>query len=388
LTGREKKTLIDFAVGKAGDLFKWTTTGIQFVLGIDVSRDNIMGAMDCAAQRYIQYRVKNPKSSFRAVFLNGNSSLNIRTGDAFDTEQCRNVAKSLLGEGPPLSSEEYRLVREKHAIGKQGFHIGSCQFALHYFFVNTATMHQFLRNVSETTRLGGFFVGTCYDGSKVFEELTKTSQILFTRENPESSNDPIRVFQIQKLYTENEFPEDETSLGYKIRVYQDSINQELDEYLVNFGFFQKMMVHYGFDIVPREEAIDKGLPNGTGTFDELFRQLEHEERENKQQSLPQQYGKNPKQNNLYGTAIEMDNPQNEYQKQISFLNRYFIFRKNRDINAECVAKRLTLVDKHVDDADEPTPEPKPTITEKIVLEKPPEKKKRAPRKLKEKVVIA
>jgi hypothetical protein len=56
-------------------------------------------------------------------------------------------------------------------IARDGFHISSCQFAMHYFFQNTTSLHSFLRNLSECTHLKGYFIGTCYNGQRVFDLL-------------------------------------------------------------------------------------------------------------------------------------------------------------------------------------------------------------------------
>jgi hypothetical protein len=45
-------TLIDYAVGKAGDLSKWIESRLKFVLGIDISKDNIYNHTDGACARY------------------------------------------------------------------------------------------------------------------------------------------------------------------------------------------------------------------------------------------------------------------------------------------------------------------------------------------------
>ena len=45
--------------------------------------------------------------------------------------------------------------------------VSSIQFALHYMFENTETLHNFLdMNIAECTKLGGYFIGTSYDGKK------------------------------------------------------------------------------------------------------------------------------------------------------------------------------------------------------------------------------
>ena len=54
-----------------------------------------------------------------------------------------------------------------------------------------------------------------------------------------------KMLEITKLYHETNFPEEENCLGYTIDVWQESINQHFNEYLVNFNYLQKLMINYG-----------------------------------------------------------------------------------------------------------------------------------------------
>ena len=38
-------------------------------------------------------------------------------------------------------------------------------------FENRLTLNNFLRNVSECTKIGGYFIGTSYDGKTIFDKL-------------------------------------------------------------------------------------------------------------------------------------------------------------------------------------------------------------------------
>jgi len=57
-------------------------------------------------------------------------------------------------------------------IRKQGYadHI-SCFFAIHYFMKNEETLKIFIENVSNALKDGGYFIGTTFDGDRVFEYL-------------------------------------------------------------------------------------------------------------------------------------------------------------------------------------------------------------------------
>ena len=317
-TSNRKDTLIDFAVGKAGDLSKWRAAKMGFVFGVDVSKDNIMNRVDGACARYLSEASKNG-GMFDALFLHGNSGQNVRNGDAFEGHKEKMIARAVFGEGPKVREDLGANVYRNYGIAKEGFNISSCQFALHYFFENVRSMHNFVRNVAECTRVGGIFVGTCWDGKKVFNLLrNKTCGDSFS-----ISRNGTRIFQITKMFDNTAFPDDELSLGYSISVFQESIGQHIVEYLVNFDFFRRVMENYGFVLMNREEATQFGFPNGgTGMFEGLY------------YDMMASVSREP--TNKYGTAPEMT----EDEKFISFLNRYFVFRKVRHVAAEKITKLI------------------------------------------------
>ena len=153
---KENILLIDYAVGKAGDLMKWVHSDLRYVLGIDISKDNIINSKDGACVRYLNARKKDKFLKLRALFVHGNSSLNIRSeGSAFETPLEKELVQSVFGN---KSGSDYF----EQGIARDGFHISSCQFAMHYMFENRSTFHNFLRNLAECTRLNGYFIGTCF----------------------------------------------------------------------------------------------------------------------------------------------------------------------------------------------------------------------------------
>ncbi len=322
------QSLIDFAVGRGGDLSKWKEAGLGFVFGVDVAKANIENRKSGACARYLDmYRTS--KGLFGAIFLRGNSSLNLRDGAAFATEKEKTVAKAVFGTGPKDRGVLGAGVFRHFGQGKEGFHVSSVQFALHYFFENDYTLHGFLRNVAECTRMGGYFIGTCYDGKIVFDMLSK-----------KMNGEPLtivksghKIYELTKKYNETAFPDDEQSLGYAIDMYQESINKTFQEYLVNFVFFTRMMENYGFALVKREEARNMGLPNGTGMFKELYVQMMDEIK------------RDPTVRDNYRFAHTIT----EEEKTISFMNRYFVFKKIAQIqNPEKIAKYLAVRQEEAD----------------------------------------
>jgi len=136
--------------------------------------------------------------------------------------------------------------------------------------------------------------------------------------------DDKKIWSVTKLYDATTFEDNESCLGYKIDVYQDSINQTLPEFLVNFDFLTTTMDKYGFTLLTREEARQMKLPEGSGMFSELFNAMENEVK------------RHPEKGSDYKDALFM----RDYEKDISFLNRFFIYKKTSTRNAEKLTKSL------------------------------------------------
>jgi hypothetical protein len=305
-------TLIDYSVGKAGDMSKWMRNKPSFVFGIDISRDNIHNKIDGACARYIN-KYKESSNIFDALFVVGDSTLNIKNGSAFTNEKDRNVSNAVFGISPKEKVLIGKGVNKSYGKGSTGFDVGSCQFALHYMFENRNTLHNFMNNLSQTISIDGHFVATCYDGNQVFKLLAnkEKGQGVILEENN------TKIFEISKQYDETGFPDDENSLGYSINVYQETINKYFVEYLVNYNYLVRVMEDYGFIPLSDEEASHLNMPYSSGLFSTLYSQLEKD--------------KNTK---YYGKALEMS----PNEKKISFLNRYMIFKKVRNVDGSQIMK--------------------------------------------------
>jgi hypothetical protein len=326
-----KPKLLDLAVGMGGDLDKWVASKIYALLGIDLSKDNIHNNLKGACARYLKKYKSTPNIPI-AMFIEGDSSKLLSNGEfaegvndykengiTLDDVEKRQVEslsyttlKALTGVGRK-EDQKVPFLKERFGIFSDKFDITSIQFALHYMFRDQVSLHNFLRNICEYTKVGGYFIGTCYSGERVYEELKELKQ----GERLEKYKNNKKIWHVAKGYDDDdlEFLEnDERSLGYTITVYQESINKEFDEYLVNFTYFVKMMELYGF-ILEKNETLDNKNINTLGSFGELFEIFKHD--------------KNKKN---YKSAWKISNE----EKYISFLNNYFIFRKKHDANAEMV----------------------------------------------------
>jgi len=312
-------TLIDYACGKAGDLPKWINAKLSFVFGIDLSRDNLENKLNGACSRYLTAKKSN-KTMPSALFVNGNSAYNIKNGNAMLNDKAKQIALSIFGVGTKDADKLGKGVLRQYAVGENGFNVSSCQFAVHYFLENSDSLQGFLKNIAECTKLNGYFIGTAYDGKQIFNLLKKTK----TGESIQIVENGKKIWEVIKNYGADRFDDNSSSIGYKISVFQESINQTIPEYLINFDYFTRVIESYGFKLIDRDEAINLGLPEGSGMFNELFLNMLEEIKINKFKAKD------------YGDAMNMTS----FEKKISFLNRYFVYKKIREVNTEKIQIEL------------------------------------------------
>ena len=125
------------------------------------------------------------------------------------------------------------------------------------------------------------------------------------------------MWEVTKLYDNDEFKDDDSSLGYSVGIYQESIGSVQIEYLVNFEFLKSMLEKYGFNLISSKDVKLFDLPNNSGLFNELFMSMN-----DKIESgfLEQKH---------IGKSLDLS----EEEKQLSYMTRYFIFEKKHKVNA-------------------------------------------------------
>ena len=323
--------LIDYAVGKGGDFPKWIQSKLSFVFGIDKSKDNIENHIDGACARFLNYK-KSLDVYPDALFVPGDSSKRIITLDAIDGNNeesiYKHVTNAVFNKGTKDVHKIGKAALRHYGKAKDGFHISSCQFALHYFFENVPSLENFIQNIVDTTRIGGYFICTSYDGKKMFNHLSKRkkgeSEVL-KHANGE------KMWEVIKQYEFDEFSDDASCIGYGIDVYQDTINKMFREYLVNYDYFFQILEKYGFKLLTPDESKEINLPSSFGSFEELHRQLQID------------IEKGTTKSHQVGRALHM----NKEEKQISFFNSYFVCKKVRHETTP-----VRLIDSIIDEEDQ------------------------------------
>ena len=307
-----KLMIADLSCGRGGDLKKYLSiqNNIEFILALDISSN-----INEASQRY--YYTSDPKP--KALFLQYDTSKSIlrREGCLGNSEQCGVLLQMILDRSYSLPNEYNTIQKGYSGIATHGFDIVSSQFSLHYYFKNEETLRGFCENVRDLCSSGGYFIGTCYDGMRVYSAFKQTG--LDTLEMKGDYDDII--YQIKKRYDIPIFdydPEQRDKMyGHEIEVYMASIGQPIVEYLVNFEFFIDMMKEYGFEVatLPDKSREFNPIKESIYPFEAIINQTD-DIREN-----DDKFVKRTNNTSLYSVK------NNPGYRQLSSLNNLFIFQK-------------------------------------------------------------
>ena len=200
-------SILELAVGRAGDLYKWIGIDSTEVVGVDIDDASIFGK-DGAYHRYRRLRNKNPK------------------GENNDVPHCTFYVMDL---SKPESFEKL-----KNLLKTKKFDIVSCQFAFHYFFESEKAIDNILSIVKYFIAPHGYFMITTMNGENIKKRLGDETKI-----DSES-------FSIEKRYDGKSVYGQQyaVSLGDKGEDHYFAQNASI-EYLVDLKELEKKVSGYG-----------------------------------------------------------------------------------------------------------------------------------------------
>lgn len=183
--------LLDLACGKGGDISKWIDSNIKFV----EAYDNDFKSIERAKTRF--------EKTFTKI---------TQKGIDFQFRQ-----KDLSIETIPSGNTKFNLI--------------SCMFAIHYFLESEKTLNTFLQSVINNIKIGGIFMGCCFDENlvnKMIEEGDKYPEFCLERTKSGSG------FYGNEIYS----------------YLKDSvIDTPRKEFTVDFLQLSKIMRQKGFELV-------------------------------------------------------------------------------------------------------------------------------------------
>ena len=321
MKSKDGTAILDTSVGRGGDIKKYLGSDckISFFLGLDISSN-----INEAGKRYYFERMSKPN----AMFIQYDTSLPIHTGEGCvgtdkDIKKNKHLIDILYKNNKSLPKEFRQIEREYRGLGTKSFQVISSQFSLHYYFKDESTLRGFLQNLQDNCTKGGYFIGTCYDGMKVFQTLQDTQMIDMKDEYGKL------VYSITKNYEIDSFTYSpdmiDMMFGQEIEVYMNSIGQTITEYLVNFEMFIELMKEYGFSLTnPQLKGKQSGIFDqkdftyqpGMGGFDQIISKLSNLS------------SKDPRIKKYHSDALQILSKENGLLRKLSSLNNWFVFQKD------------------------------------------------------------
>lgn len=319
--------LIDLGMGLAQDIQKWRRVNAGAVLGIDIAGDSINNPNHGAYQRLWSTMVRNGRDRVLPMaFAVGDASKNMRTGEAATSVDDKVILQAVLGRMVPEGVVPPYIAANLSSRFKMGADVISCMFATHYFFESAEKFNGFLKNIAENLKIGGYFIGCCFDGERTFDFLRG-------RESRVGEEDGTTLWKISKKYEADEIPADDEAFGMPIDVEFISIGLPHREYLVPFGLLLKKMASIGCELCSPDELAALGLKASTEMFGDS-----------------------------HAAAAKGGRkfPMTKAVEQFSFLNRWFVFRRKNEVGADATVKPKALSPQPVvavEPAGEPSGEP-------------------------------
>ena len=191
----EKIAVLDLGCGKGGDILKWKKANAARVTFADIAEKSLE---ECK-NRYQDRR----RSNFDAQFIH------------LDATQ--------------------ELISQKIEPAFLEHHLVSSQFVVHYSFESYAKANTFLRNVSDSLKPGGFFIGTTTNSSELIKRLRASSGNEFGNE----------LYKVKfKLEDKNEIALFGVQFDFEL-----SEVVECPEFLINFQVLERLAQKHGLELV-------------------------------------------------------------------------------------------------------------------------------------------
>ena len=283
--------ILDLCCGNGVDYAKIKKAKYNEIIGMDYDYNNIKEAQE----RFKSFSIPPP----RAYYVRGDSG------------------KLIFPVQASGFTEADKIYTKKYIPSKYIFDTLSLQFCFHYFFENEITLRSIIQNINDNLKIGGFVVGTTFDGSKVYELLKDKDFIIGKTFSDET------MWKIDKKFSKTKllFNDKKPNFGKEIDVYIKTIGNVHKEYLVNFDYLDKIMIEYGFSkifIKPFEDF-----------YNELIEEKNLMNLTNEEMKI----------------NIESVNKMSEEEKKFSFLSSAFMYKKEKNSSDSLLKKLVELMEK-------------------------------------------
>lgn len=303
---RKQLTVLDIACGRGGDLMKFYYGQVQLYVGIDIDNNGLISPVDGAISRYNQLKKTHPNFP-KMVFIHADG------GALLDySEQVRalgnmtNINRDLMNQY--FSNDDSKRFK---------FDRINCQFAFHYFLANQTVWDNYVANINNYLKPGGFMIMTTFDADRIVELLDGKTQ--YTSYYTNSNGEQKVLFELVKKYDDNIKIGDSINIGAAIDFHNALDFQEgvyKTEYLVQKKFIENDFIKKcDLEIVETDLFENQYIINS----DYFLKTIQYEDNEKTRKFLKDVM-------EYYTQKSEV----NSASYQLTRLYRHYVFRKKDD----------------------------------------------------------
>jgi len=160
-----KLSVLDVSCGRGEDIMKFYYSRIDFYVGIDIDNNGLISPTDGAISRYDKLNKQHPNFP-RMYFINADA------GALLNYDEQLKALGTMSGKNKTLINKFFPKDTNKITM----FDRVNCQFAIQYFLIDDIIWANFITNVRNTLKPGGYLLITCYDADRIIDLLKDNNQ--------------------------------------------------------------------------------------------------------------------------------------------------------------------------------------------------------------------
>ncbi|AXN91099.1 putative mRNA capping enzyme [Namao virus] len=301
---KTKLSILDFGVGRGGDLHKVYQARANIFVGVDINDDGLYSSIDGCVSRYLKFKSKYP--NFPQMYF-----ICAATDKLLSLED---IQKNKRTKNNPQSEKNIQRFFGLRSSDPSPylFDVINCQFMIHYVFKDESSVNNFCFNVNRLLKPGGYILITCLDGELLHNKFKDTDEFVkyFTLESGDSKT----MYKIIKKYNNDV---DINQIGLPVNVYHAMFMLE-DNYETEYLITKDLMIK------TMTEKCDMELIE-TETFEYLYEIYKpFFQAATVYESKPETKKYFNRLKKYYDVS---NNEVNQNWLEYTFINRYYIFQK-------------------------------------------------------------
>ena len=304
VNGKEEKlSVLDYGVGRGGDIQKFYYSKIKYLVGFDLDHYGIISATDGAISRYNGFKKKFPNFP-KMEFGVADGGLELNYESQANSVNMNDDNKKLLMK---------YFGESKNNISKHKFDIVNCNFMVHFMLKSKETFTNYANNINNYLNKDGYLLITTLNHNKLHEQFKKNNGIIESYITDKNGKKTL-FFRYKANYNLNIKDIDIPGLSYN--AYMAWVNNDED------STYEEYLVSDKYLINSLKEKSNMVLVE-SNSFGDVYNNYKHFMKN----SIHFESDYRTKKFFMNVKEIYNENDNINAEKIFSFFNNYYIFKK-------------------------------------------------------------